>query len=96
MKRLLDYCADFIGADKEDIIVQPNLDFVTVRMTADELLKFVQAANQGAPISDASIHALAKQGELTTMSYDDEKAKMEEEAMDKLPRTSFEGDDEEV
>lgn len=57
---------------KEQVSVEPNLDFVNTMLAASELLQMIQAKNLGAPISLRTIHDVMRQRELTSLEYEDE------------------------
>lgn len=61
------------------IQVKPNLDFAEPGMSGQELLQLITAANQGAPLSHESIHALTRRRGLTDKSFEDEQAAIAEQ-----------------
>ncbi len=72
-------CARFLNLNPDEVSVSPNLDFVEQRMFGQDLLNYMAAKNQGAPLSNKSLHELMKKGELTNMEYDEEVAEIESE-----------------
>jgi hypothetical protein len=66
--------ASIADIDEETIRVIPNLDFKEDDNTgiADNVMKLIQAANMGFPISKQSLHAYARDKELTSMTYEEE------------------------
>jgi len=72
LKQALYYCADIIGASREQIKVEIDTDFAEPPMTGQELLSYVSAVNQGAPLSKSSLHNIMKQRDLTQLDFEAE------------------------
>lgn len=72
LTEILQTCAEWVGADPDDVKVEPNTDFIDETMGATELLGFMNAKSRGAPLSTKSIHALMRKGDVTQLSFDDE------------------------
>jgi hypothetical protein len=72
LEQSLKHAATWVGANPDDVKVTPNTDFIEEQMPAAELLGFMTAKAQGAPLSKRSIHALMRKGDVTQMEYDDE------------------------
>lgn len=79
LQSLLRIAAEWIGADPEEVVITPNLDFADAGMSASEFLQLTQAKAQGFPLSDESLHALAVENELTVMDFVSELALVEAE-----------------
>lgn len=79
LKKLLQTAAVWLGADPEEVIVEPNLDFDGARMTGQELVQLMTAKGLGAPLSKRSIHAQMRQGELTQLEFEEEESELEGE-----------------
>lgn len=79
LQSILRIMAKWIGADPEQVIVTPNLDFANKELLGDELVKFVTAKNMGAPISQETIHNLMKKRDITTFTFEEELDKISEE-----------------
>lgn len=74
--------AVWIGADPEEVVVTPNLDFVDDTLNGKELVDLMTARQLGAPISLRSIHKLQQDKGLTEMDYEEEVSEIESEAPD--------------
>lgn len=64
--------AETMGLNPDEVKFQAYLDFSSSAMSGKDLLDLVMAKNQGAPISNKSIHAIMKSRRLTSMEFDDE------------------------
>ena len=63
----------------DDVVFKPNLDFMAAELTADDVLKYAQAKNAGAPLSLESIHEVYRRSGITSMTFEDEQAVIEDE-----------------
>lgn len=72
LEQVLRTVAEWMGANPDEVKVQPNLEFETVPMTGKELVEFVSAKNMGAPISTQTIHRQMKARGLTEMELEEE------------------------
>ena len=79
--------AAWIGADPEQVKVSPNLEFGEIPVEVADLLGLAQARATGFPISRESMHALAVEKRLTTMTFEEEMEKIKEEDAD-MPRVA--------
>ncbi len=79
LEMALKYAARWIGANEDEVKVTPNTDFIEEQMPAAELLGFMNAKAQGAPLSRKSIHGLMRKGDVTQMTYDDELEEIDDE-----------------
>lgn len=75
LERALKDIAVWVGADPEEVSVVPNTDFTLDGKVGQEMLSIMQAVALGFPLSDESLHELAKKRELTSLSWEDEKAR---------------------
>lgn len=82
--KVLRAMAPWYGANPEEIVVIPNLEFTEQDLNGDLLVKMVTAKNQGAILSSESIHRYMQENGMTQMSYDDEKKLVEAEMVDSL------------
>ncbi len=64
--------ARWVGADENQVKVEPNLDFVDSDFTFEELVKAMTAKMSGAPISLKSIHGQLKGKDITDLEFEDE------------------------
>lgn len=72
--------AEWMGANPDAVVVEPSTDFADSQLTGRDLLEFAQANAMGAPISKRSIHAIAFERGLTTMTFEEEMDQLEEES----------------
>ncbi len=79
LERLLRSCAEWMGANPDEVSVKPNLEFAKNLVDAQGLIQIMTARNTGAPISLESIHSwLVDQG-LTDKTFEEEMAMVGEE-----------------
>jgi len=71
--------ARWAGADPEQVVVTPNLDFVDDSMTGEELAQWMGAKTMGAPISMSTIHRLMEERGATEMTLEEELDEIEAE-----------------
>lgn len=81
---ILKIAAKWIGANPEQVSVQPNLEFADDSMTVDEFLKLTDAKAKGFPLSEQSLHALAVENELTDKTFEEELELLAKERADAL------------
>lgn len=74
--------AVWMGLNEDEVIVIPNMDFGPVTIEGKTIVDLMTANAMGAPISKQSIHAIMVEKSLTKMTFDDEKALVEEERME--------------
>ncbi len=86
LQSLLRIQAEWMGFDPEDVVVTPNMDFTDERMEARALVDWMSAKALDAPLSKESIHARMVEQGVTDMDFDEEMAKIEEEAPDDTGR----------
>lgn len=79
LQEILRMAARWTGASEEEVIVEPNLDFVQDQMGADELMKLIQSKIQGAPLSLKSIHNNMRRKDLTEFTFEEELEEIGEE-----------------
>jgi hypothetical protein len=80
LQELLKKAARWVGADPEQVIVEPNLDFVSDTMTGRDLSELMGSKMLGAPISLASVHQICQQRGLTEKTFEEELEEIEREA----------------
>lgn len=64
--------ARWIGANEDEVVVTPNLDFGASDLTVDDLVKLQAGKNGGLPLSQESIHAQAVKSGISVKEFDDE------------------------
>lgn len=69
------------GDDPEACEFSPDTDFAEPTMSAQDLLSFVTAKNNGAPIAYSSLHELMRRGGLTTKTFEEEVSAIEEDSI---------------
>lgn len=79
LKRLFQMAAEWVGANPDEVVVQPNLDFAGAKLTPGEYLQLAQAKSEGLPLSDESLHQQLKRDEYTVMEFADEVKLLAEE-----------------
>lgn len=76
---ILRMAARWIGANEAEVVVNPNLDFVTEPLAGQDLAQIMTAKQLGAPISNKSIHDLLRRRGMTTMTFEEEKSEIDDE-----------------
>lgn len=79
LQTLLKIIAEWLGANPDEVVVVPNLDFADDRMSGKDLTEIMAAKSLGAPLSLASIHAAMQEKGLTELSLEEELEKIEAE-----------------
>jgi hypothetical protein len=79
LQRSLRQMAEWVGADPQEVVVKPNLDFTDDAFTGQDVLEFMQAKAMGAPLSLKTIHSNFKKKDLTTNTFDEEMDEIESE-----------------
>ena len=79
LQQALQHAARWVGANPDEVIVTPNLDFVSEVFDADQLLKLMSARNLGAPLSLETIHRIMQKKDFTEFDFEAELAKIDEE-----------------
>ncbi len=92
LEQILKKIAVWIGADPEQVSVQPNLDFVDDQFKPDDLVKLISAKNLGAPIALETVHRWLQNQDMTDLEFEEEVAKIEEEQELSLGSTAPEED----
>jgi hypothetical protein len=64
--------ARWVGADPEQVVVEPNLDFAMDELEGKTLVEYVTAKNMGFPISLESLHKIAQDKDLTDKDFEEE------------------------
>lgn len=85
LQELLKMAAEWVGANPDEVSVEPNLDFVGDVLKGKELVDVMTAKGLGAPISLESVHELAQDRGLTAQTWEDEIERMKREAEEGLP-----------
>jgi hypothetical protein len=72
LEALLKICAEWIGANPDEIKIEPNLEFANYNMSGLDMVQYMTAKNMGAPLSNESLHALFVERGLTQFDYQTE------------------------
>lgn len=92
LEQILKICAEWMGADPEQVKVTPNTEFGDFDMTGKDLVDLMAARSMGAPLSRESIHNLLVDRGLTKLDYQTEIDKIaEEDALNPPPGTGAGG-----
>lgn len=75
----LKQAAVWVGANPDDVKVEPNLDFIDESVDPADLVKFSQAKKAGTPLSWKSIHNWMRQKDFTEFTWDEELEELAEE-----------------
>lgn len=79
LENLLKICAKWMGLNPDEVVVKPNLEFTKSMFNGQDFIQIITARNLGAPLSLESIHGwLVDQG-MTTRTFEEEMAVVEEE-----------------
>lgn len=79
LESVLKSVARWVGADPEQVKVTPNMEFGDLQIDSQDIGFLMAAKLQGFPISKESLHQIAVEKRLTTMTFEDETATIEEE-----------------
>ena len=80
LERVLRACAEWVGADPDEVSVTPNLDFAETPVEPRGAVDLMTAKGQGLPLSEESIHRWLERNDYTALSYEREKAKIAAES----------------
>lgn len=91
LKSILQMAAEWVGADPEAVVVEPNLDFADEELTGQNMLQMIQAKDSGFPISEQSLHRIAKKRDLTVLEYEEEKELIDAEREERMAQGLADG-----
>ncbi len=80
LETALRQAAVWVGADPEEVKVEPNLDFITEEQDPADLIAFATAKKSKVPLSWKSIHNWLRQKDFTELTFEEELEAIEEEA----------------
>ena len=72
LQKVLRSLARWYGANPEDVVVTPNLNFTDADLNGQTLVQIMQSKGLGAPISEESIHEWMQEQGFTKITFDDE------------------------
>jgi len=79
LQELLRKIARWIGADPDEVIVTPNLDFTDDEITGKELAELMGAKMLGAPIAHETIHRIMEDRGMSSLTFEEELELIEKE-----------------
>ena len=79
LERALRAAAEWMGENPEEVRVIPNMEFGDAPITGQMMVDMAAAKNQGWPISERTMHDIARQKGLTRMEFEEEMKLVEEE-----------------
>ena len=79
LENALRQCAVWVGANPEDVRVEPNLDFVEETQNVKDLIDFATAKKAGVPLSWKSVHNYLRAKDFTEFTFEEELEEIEEE-----------------
>lgn len=79
LENALRQAATWVGANPDDVRVEPNLDFVEEIQDPADLMKFAQAKRAGVPLSWRSIHNWLRAKDYTELTLEEEIEEIERE-----------------
>jgi hypothetical protein len=80
LETVLRQAATWVGADPEEVKVEPNLDFITEDQDPADLVAFATAKKSKVPLAWKSIHNWLRQKDFTELTFEEELEQIEEEA----------------
>jgi hypothetical protein len=79
LQQILRVCAEWVGANPEEVQVEPNLEFGDHSLTGQNMVEMQTARNLGYPISARSLHQVAVDRGLTKLTFEEEEKRAKEE-----------------
>jgi hypothetical protein len=80
LETALRIAAVWVGADPEEVKVEPNLDFITETQDVADLVGFATAKKSKVPLSWKSVHNYLRQKDFTELTFEEELEQIEDEA----------------
>jgi len=72
LEKVLRALARWYGANEEDVVVTPNLNFTEADLNGETLVQIVTAKSLGAPLSEESLHEWMREQGFTKLEYEKE------------------------
>ena len=79
LETALKQIAIWVGANPEEVKVEPNLEFTSTLVTGQDAFQLMQAKNEGLPISYESLHAYMVDRGITKLNFKDEFERIKKE-----------------
>lgn len=86
LAQILRWAAEWIGANPDEVVVEPNTDFAESTFTGQDMLQMIQSVDLGFPLSRQSLHRLAQKRDLTELDFEEEMAEIEKDIEEKMAR----------
>ena len=80
LETALRMAAVWVGADPEEVKVEPNLDFITEDQDPADLIAFATAKKSRVPLSWKSVHNWLRQKDFTELTFEEELEQIDEES----------------
>ncbi len=80
LENALRQAATWVGADPDDVKVEPNLDFIDETQDPKDLIAYATAKKSKVPLSWKSVHNILRQKDYTDLTWEEELEQIEEEA----------------
>jgi len=80
LESALRQAATWVGADPDEVKVEPNLDFIEDTQDPKDLVAYATAKKSKVPLSWKSVHNLLRQKDYTELTFEEELEQIEEEA----------------
>lgn len=88
LEEILRKAAVWVGANPDEVKIVPNLDFAQESPDPEQLERFAKARNEGAPISEESLHIWAQGKNFTKKTFEEEKPLLEQEKAEREERAA--------
>jgi hypothetical protein len=72
LQQILRIAAIWKGANPDEVVVKPNVDFGEIKLTGLDMVQMITARRQGFPLSQESMHAILVDKGLTKFTYEQE------------------------
>ena len=79
LENILKIAAAWMGANPDEVVVTPNLEFVKETLPSKDLVELMSARTMGAPLSLESIHELIVKRGISEKTFEEEMALIEDE-----------------
>jgi len=79
LEKILKFIAEWYGANPDEVIVTPNLNFTDAEGNGQTFVQLMQAKGLGAPISEPSLHNWMQEQGFTNLTYEQELSELANE-----------------
>lgn len=93
LEQVLKIIATWMGANPEEVVVTPNVEFADFELSGQEIVYLMTARSMGAPIANESIHNLMVERGITKLDYEAEMDLIAEENAGAVPLGTNAGGD---